>query len=185
MKDPLYRLKLSQGQRNRIRRDPEYLQHLIEMGRTAGKTTALARSVIIKAHYASGRMKKRFGSENCMARREVVLSMIRAVQRKPNGLETKFINLFSLNGLPIEYVGNGRFLVQTSKGWRCPDFKVIGKNKLIEVGSPPWHDAQDFRERVQLFGEAGFECKTFLIENSRDLQEDEVIREVSVFVLPQ
>jgi len=101
---------------------------------------------------------------------------------KPNRLEKWFIDVFKKYALQIDYVGDGSFLIKTERGYRNPDFKMTNSNKLIEVGSPPWHDEEDFRERVKLFAEMGFECKTFLVKDPKHIHEDEVLREVTTFI---
>jgi len=90
--------------------------------------------------------------------------------------------VFKKYALQIDYVGDGSFLIKTERGYRNPDFKMTNSNKLIEVGSPPWHDEEDFRERVKLFAEMGFECKTFLVKDPKHIHEDEVLREVTTFI---
>jgi len=68
---------------------------------------------------------------------------------RPNKLEKKFFSQFSY----IEYVGDGSLVI----GGKCPDFKVVGKNKLIEVFGDYWHENENSQDRIDFFKLYGFE----------------------------
>lgn len=74
---------------------------------------------------------ERLKINNPMKKEEIVIKNWRSHQHKPTNIEKKFTELIRIYNLPIEYVGNASFFI----GYKNPDFKVIGQNKVIEVTS--------------------------------------------------
>ena len=98
------------------------------------------------------------------------------------GAETRFAEL--VDGLPVDYCGDGSLVV----GHHVPDFRVTGKNKVIEVWAA---DAQHAKERdevwkqrrASLFAEQGYETLFVALPPSgvRDGTYTQVRKQVAEF----
>jgi endogenous inhibitor of DNA gyrase (YacG/DUF329 family) len=59
----------------------------------------------------------------------------------------------------LHYVGDGKVWVTLRDGRRkCPDFKVTGKRKFVEVWGNFWHKNEDPQELIDAYAGIGFEC---------------------------
>ena len=88
------------------------------------------------------------------------------VQVGITSIEQAIINL-KIEGL--EYTGDRMFWVKTSEGYRFPDFKLKGTNKLIEAFGDYWHKPKQESELIHLYKEKGYEC---LILWEREIRTD-------------
>ncbi len=90
------------------------------------------------------------------------------LNKKPNKLELKFIEIMKENNLPFKYVGNGSLLI----GYKNPDF--IFKNKIIELfghyhkNPPYWH--QTDKGCIKYYTKYGY--KTLIIWSNRIRNKD-------------
>lgn len=129
-----------------------------------------------------------FGELNIMKRVEVkekmLRSMIKSVQRKPNKLEQKFINLFKQNNIPFEYNGTGEVIIHG----KIPDFVNIQKKKLIEIFGNFWHSdnnkwyntSNNEKERIEFFKNQGYDC---LVIWEKELEnKKEIIKKIKKWV---
>lgn len=76
----------------------------------------------------------------------------------PNKTELLFD---SLTPPELRFVGDGKFWIRLPNGkWKNPDFKVTGKNKVIELfGGMGWfHTEQEAVELTELYKQAGYDC---------------------------
>jgi len=73
----------------------------------------------------------------------------------------------SLTPENVRYVGNGQWhrkiTIHTKDGQvitkhKCPDFKVTGLNKVIEVHGDYWHKGEDVDALIQAYKDQGIEC---------------------------
>lgn len=108
---------------------------------------------------------------------KVVKAMRLACQAKPNKAEVCLAELLETN-YPNEwaYVGSGQLII----GGKCPDFMNINsKKQLIELYGDYWHEGEDPQDRIDLFGQYGFDC---LVIWERELTEpQEVLKKVANF----
>ncbi len=86
---------------------------------------------------------------------------------KPNKLEQIYIDEFNF----LEYVGDGKLIIMG----RCPDFKVYGKQKLIEIFGDYWHKGEDPNILIEHYRKYGYECiviwETETHKNFKDVKE--------------
>jgi len=198
-KRPEIRLKISEELKQFYKNNPEFMKKLANapQGRkkrseNAKKQWKTKREIMIEAllnasqrpEVKQNRSKSR--KEVYRQHPELIEKIIASGRKKPNSLEKWFIDFFQRNKFPIEYIGDGKLILHTPSGWYNPDFRIIGTNKVIEVGSPPWHSEEDFKKRVEALKSIGFECKTFFIKNySRSAfvkLREQVLSQVSRFI---
>lgn len=59
----------------------------------------------------------------------------------------------------LHYVGDGHLWVTLKDGRRkCPDFKVHGQRKFIEIWGDYWHKGEDPENLIEAYREIGFSC---------------------------
>jgi len=83
--------------------------------------------------------------------------MREAIGRVPNKLET-YVN--TLTPLNVRYVGDGswwRYLPLLGQS-KNPDFKVKGRNKVIEVFGDYWHRNDDPEKLTEAYKQVGVKC---------------------------
>lgn len=109
------------------------------------------------------------------------------VKRKITKPELFMIELIKKYSLPIEYTGQGSFMV----GRINPDFKVINEYKVIEVFGRTFHDPSvTFKDKISLvstydgrikyFKEMGYYCLIFWDNELND--EVYVLRKIKAFL---
>jgi hypothetical protein len=77
----------------------------------------------------------------------------------------------------LHYVGDGKIWVTLQDGRRkCPDFKVRGKRKFVEVWGDFWHKDENPQELVYAYAAIGFECMVVWEEEIRQDWEDVAYR---------
>ncbi len=105
----------------------------------------------------SERMKK----NNPMFDMNIVIKSTNGHNRKKSGIEKKFETLLDKNIL-IEYVGNNKLWIEGKN----PDYKIIGKNKVIEITSSCYNRTVENydKKRIEHFEKNGYRCLCIWIE---------------------
>lgn len=91
--------------------------------------------------------------------------------KKPNKLEQKLINIIRERAYPLEYVGNGKIIIE---GF-CPDFMDNnGSKRIIEVFGEYWHknSGEKDRRRIETFSKYGYKT---LIVWEHELEDIELV----------
>jgi hypothetical protein len=93
-------------------------------------------------------VKRRFAEDPTYKRR--CLS-----SHRPTSLESSFQNFAHTIGLPVTYVGDGRFWIDNYN----PDFiDAFGRKVCYELYCRMWHKAGDDLKRISLFKSLGWKC---------------------------
>ena len=100
-------------------------------------------------------------------------------QIKPNGLERRIIDILPQN---VRYTGNGTWWKLLPNGKRKnPDFKVTGKNKVVEVFGDYWHRGENPQELIDQYRQVGLDCLV-LWESEIKKQPDMVREKIYSFI---
>lgn len=115
----------------RLWQDPEYRQSMI---------TALTGRKMPEQHcqYARERAFRNFHKWKCPTKLEIRLEKL---------LSEWFPNQW-------QYVGCGKLRI----GNRCPDYRLVDQNKLIELNSNYWHGIFDPARQIYDYAQCGFQC---------------------------
>lgn len=79
-----------------------------------------------------------------------VKKQMRARGARPNHQERFMVKCFSF----LQYVGDGTLII----GGKCPDFKVEGQRKLVELFGNYWHSIAEETQRINYFKKYGWDC---------------------------
>lgn len=124
----------------------------------------------------------KLGDNNPMKNKETVRKNAQSHNYKKSELEKLFEAFFALKKLPIKYIGNSELAIGNSDyGYKFPDFKVIGKRKVIEVYDTTFQYNGVFRnkltyenERKKHYKQFGYKC-LFLTQN--DFKDEENLQD--------
>jgi len=110
-------------------------------------------------------------------RRKVAVARVKGLLKKPNKIEQKLIQTIRKYNLPLEYSGDGTFIIE---GY-CPDFISIDKTKkIVELFGITWHTSEDCSKREKAYGRFGFQ--TLFIWDDELKDEEKVIDKISLFL---
>lgn len=157
---------------------PQVAQKLREYHRTRIFPAALrekARQQMIKNHQDPEFERKR------------IAGVVAAMMKFPTTPERMFADLVSDN---IRYIGNGSYWRQITlrlsngeyiRKYKNPDFKIAGKNKVIEIYGDYWHRNDIPEDLIMAYKEAGIEC---IVIWEHEIYEDieGVLNRVAAFV---
>ena len=100
----------------------------------------------------------------------------RGKEWKPTSLEKKIMDL-AIPGL--NYVGDGSVFVTIgvvgAKRKKNPDFLLVGRKKVVEVGDEYWHPKEEIEQTVKDYAAIGYEC---LYLTNKDLVDRSVYETV-------
>lgn len=115
----------------------------------------------LKAIWRDGRRKGKnshfYGKSHSLWKNpEYVKKVLKGKGKKPNQLE-KFFD--KLTPKTVRYVGDGSWWRTLSNGnHKNPDFKVTGRNKVIEIFGNYWHREDDPEILINLYKQIGIDC---------------------------
>jgi len=89
-------------------------------------------------------------SEACWKKPAYVTKQMKARGARPNHQEQFMSKCFPC----LQYVGDGSLII----GGKCPDFKVKGQRKLVELFGNYWHDTSEESQRISQFRKFGWDC---------------------------
>jgi len=127
--------------------------------------------------YRREQSRKLLSECNPMLNLEVAKRVLRNGAKHPNKLESRFLELALRNSLPLEFVGDGSFLLRDSEGVLCPDYKVVGQRKVVEVYDPKcsrWEirTKENYEEpRKRRLASLGYKVLFVPIDSARKLDE--------------
>ena len=114
-----------------------------------------------KQMYESGELKRLCGKDNPMYGKRLSDQHKKALwggwknsYTKPERKLAEMIEAYC----GWEYVGNGKFHLQTKKKCRVPDFINRDKKKIIEVYGDYWHSGEDPCDKIAEYKEIGWDC---------------------------
>lgn len=127
----------------------------------------------------------RMQMDNPMSKREVVDKMLRSLvksQKKyPNKGELKLSKFFKENNIPLEYCGDGSFILMG----KIPDFVNIEKKVVIEYNGRFWHSKNewndaydDSKERIEHFARYGYTCY-IIWDDEFDSKKGQIIKDLN------
>lgn len=122
--------------------------------------------------------------ENPMSKRDVVDKMLHSLaksQKKyPNKDEMRLIDFFSKNKLPLQYCGDGAFVLMG----KIPDFVNFEKKVVVEYNGRFWHSKNewndaydDSKERIEHFAKYGYKCY-IIWDDEFDIKKNEIIADL-------
>jgi len=98
-------------------------------------------------------MKKRWQDKEY--RENVISTSLKGLLKRPTSLERQMIRLIEQHNFPLEYTGNGAFLI----GYKNPDFvETNGRKKCLEVTNSYFHDEKWVEQRRKHFRRWGWDC---------------------------
>jgi len=148
--------------KNLIATNPEFRQIMIDNAKKGGDATVEKYGSLIQAVAEIKRIQTEEPERYIEGRKNSLASL----KKLPSRLELGFIN--EVSDLPIEYTGNGKLFV---KGF-CPDFRVIGERKLIELSDPKFlkvigKDYEKYKEERQIaYAKDGYKTLFLAYEGS-------------------
>ena len=100
--------------------------------------------------------------------------------RRPSSLEVLVMKIAQQYSLPIEYVRNAKLPIGNMTDRRYPDFKVIGRNKVIESFDNRWPPRKDNyqSELFEHYKKYGWDCLMLDVCNKSN---DKIAKEISLF----
>ena len=100
--------------------------------------------------------------------------------RRPSSLEVLVIKIAQEYSLPIEYVGNAKLPIGNMTDRRYPDFRVIGRNKVIESFDNRWPPRKDNyqSELLEHYKKYGWDCLMLDVCNK---SSGEIANEIALF----
>lgn len=105
-----------------------------------------------------------------------IRNVLKATQKRPNGLETKMIGIVSELKIPFEYVGDGSLII----GGLCPDFvNKTAKKELIEVFGSYWHEPREEKIRGAIFRKYGY--RTLVVWDYEFNNKKKLLRKITKF----
>lgn len=171
--------------------DPEYRENIINKlsGRNLTEEHKLKISEsLIENQYRKGiphtpedKEKMSRASKRNWKKLSYVRKVMDGLQYKPNKSELLVKKLIDDNGLPFDYVGDGKMVIDG----KCPDFISRDGSKIIEVFGEPWHDpnhtskmrvkpGRTEKDRIKFFNERGYKC---LILWHKELSDEKAVLE--------
>lgn len=128
------------------------------------KQSQKARDLISKASWERWQNKE--------YKERVIKKTLKALLKRPTGLEYQMINIIKKHNLPYKYTGDGDFWI----GGKNPDFvNINGEKKLIEVGNVFHHQGNYVEKRRKHFAKYGWESHIFINDK---LDEKEIIKKL-------
>lgn len=119
--------------------DPEHQESMSRLHKKKWKDSKYRKQIISK-------MREQWQDPEFREKR--IRAIMEGIQCKPNNKEQKLIDLFRKNGLPYEFVGDGKMILN---GYN-PDFiNVDGQKKIIELFGDYWHKD----EKLEYGGDGG------------------------------
>lgn len=118
-------------------------------------------SIKRKAMFKSGELKKQYGKDNPMYGKQLTEEHKKALwggwkkaYTKPEQKLAEIIKDYN----EWEFVGNGKFYLQTKKKCRVPDFINRDKMRIIEVYGDYWHRGENAKDKISEYKEIGWDC---------------------------
>lgn len=136
-----------------------------------------------KQMFESGELKKLCGKDNPMFGKKLSeqhkLALWHGWKNSYTKPELKLMNI--INGIEgWEYVGDGKFHLQTKKQCRIPDFINRKKKKIIEVYGDYWHRGENPNDKISEYNAVGWEC--IVIWESEIMRDDFNIGRIKYFL---
>ncbi len=113
-------------------------------------------------------MFKKYGYKSVFSDKNIIeKAMKKCMSKEPNKPEKIILDIIGDRG---QYSGNGTFWLKFKNGNnKNPDFKIHGKNKVIEHYGEYWHRNDLAEDIVKLYNKIGYECLVIWEYELKDL----------------
>jgi 7-cyano-7-deazaguanine synthase in queuosine biosynthesis len=120
---------------------------------------------------------------NPMKKPEVVSKNLASQGRLPSSLERRVMRLSKEFSWPLLYTGKGGYFVQKGKESHCPDFRVAGTKKVIEVYDSTYrHRSNGYARKLEHFyRDAGYRVLMLDLQ-AGGLTNQEVVSKIQNFI---
>lgn len=111
---------------------------------------------------------KKYGYKSVFSDKNIIEKVMKkCMSKEPNKPEKIILDIIGDRGW---YSGNGTFWLKFKNGNnKNPDFKIHGKNKVIEHYGEYWHRNDLAEDIVKLYNEIGYECLVIWEYELKDL----------------